>query len=323
VASHTDTRFPKNKIRVLLLENVHDVAVKAFESQGFQVELKVALSEAELIERLEGSNGHEAIHAIGVRSKTALDAKLLSKAKRLLCAGCFCIGTDNHDLPVAAELGIPIFNAPFSNTRSVAELVIGEIIAVSRQLLDRSTECHRGAWFKVSKGCYEVRGKTLGIIGYGHVGSQVSVLAEGLGMRVVYYDVVPKLALGNAVQLGSMEEVLRQSLYVTMHVPQLPTTRNLITATEIALMPKGSYLLNASRGDVVNVDDFATAIKEMHLAGGSADVFPKEPKKNGEAVFDSPLCGLPNDSHFAHRRVDRGGARGHWRGGVQRDHQVH
>lgn len=288
------TRFPKNRIHVLLLENVHTVAIKAFEAQGFQVECKVALTEEELIDRLEGRNGHDAIHAIGVRSKTAMNEHLLSKAKRLLCAGCFCIGTDNHDLPFAAEIGTPFFNAPFSNTRSVAELVIGEIIALSRQLCERSAECHRGAWYKVSKGCYEVRGKTLGIVGYGHVGSQVSVLAEGLGMRVVYFDIIPKLALGNAEQLGSMEEVFSRATYVTLHVPQLESTRNLVTAKEIAWMPKGSYLINAARGDVVNVNDFATAIREGHLGGGAADVFPSEPKKNGEKVFESPLCGLPN-----------------------------
>eukprot|EP00316_Scyphosphaera_apsteinii_P011613 CAMPEP_0119321944 /NCGR_PEP_ID=MMETSP1333-20130426/56864_1 /TAXON_ID=418940 /ORGANISM="Scyphosphaera apsteinii, Strain RCC1455" /LENGTH=422 /DNA_ID=CAMNT_0007329049 /DNA_START=17 /DNA_END=1285 /DNA_ORIENTATION=+ len=294
VSSHKQHSFPKNKIRILLLENVAQVAVDALQKEGFQVEATAALTEEELVARLEGSNGYDAIHAIGVRSKTALTAELLAKSKRLLCIGCFCIGVDNHDLDAAQRHGIPIFNSPFSNTRSVAELVLGEIIAVSRQLLERSIECHRGAWLKVAKGCYEVRGKTLGIIGYGHVGSQVSVLAESLGMKVLYYDVVPKLSMGNAVQCQTIDQVLQQCKYVTIHVPQLESTRNLIGAEQIAMMTPGSFLINASRGDVVDVVAFADAVRSGHLAGGAADVFPFEPKKNGEGVFESPLCGLKN-----------------------------
>jgi len=288
------TRFPKNKVRILLLENVHQRAIDMFHQEGFYVETATALSKEELLDKLAGRNGHEAIHAIGVRSKTVLSAECFELAKRLLCVGCYCIGTDNHDLPKAEQCGIPIFNAPFANTRSVAELVITEIIALSRQLMDRSAECHRGGWYKVSKGCCEVRGKTLGIVGYGHVGSQVSVLAESLGMRVVYHDVIPKMALGNASQCGSMEEVLEQADYVTLHVPRLPSTKNLIGAAQLAAMKKGSYLINAARGEVVVVDDLAEALRSGHLAGAAADVFPSEPKKNGEELFESPLCGLPN-----------------------------
>lgn len=186
--------------------------------------------------KLTGTNGHEAIHAIGVRSKTAITKECFDAAKRLLCVGCYCIGTDNHALDDGERAGIPVFNAPYANTRSVAELVISQIIALSRQMMDRSAECHRGGWFKVSKDCCEVRGKTLGIIGYGHVGSQVSVLAESLGMKVVYYDVVPKMAIGNASQCGSMDEMLPAVDYVTLHVPKLPTTKNLFGAAQFAKM---------------------------------------------------------------------------------------
>lgn len=186
--------------------------------------------------KLTGTNGHEAIHAIGVRSKTAITKECFDAAKRLLCVGCYCIGTDNHALDDGERAGIPVFNAPYANTRSVAELVISQIIALSRQMMDRSAECHRGGWFKVSKNCCEVRGKTLGIIGYGHVGSQVSVLAESLGMKVVYYDVVPKMAIGNASQCGSMDEMLPAVDYVTLHVPKLPTTKNLFGAAQFAKM---------------------------------------------------------------------------------------
>ena len=197
-------------------------------------------------------------------------------------------------LQATSPTGIPIFNAPFSNTRSVAELCLAEILALSRQMTERSAECNRGDWKKVSKGCFEVRGKTLGIIGYGHVGSQVSVLAESLGLKVVFYDVIPKMAMGNARSCQSLDELLGQSDFVTLHVPQLASTVDLIGAKEIAMMPKGSFLINLSRGNVVDVDAFANAIKAGHLAGGGADVFPKEPKGNGEGNFESPLCGLKN-----------------------------
>lgn len=220
--------------------------------------------------------------------------ELIKKSKRLLCVGCFCIGTDNHNLEAAEQCAVPIFNAPFANTRSVAELVIGEIICLARQIYDRTAECHRGAWYKVSNNCYEARGKTLGIIGYGHVGSQVSVLAESLGMKIVFYDVIPKLALGNATQVNSLEECLSMSHFVTLHVPRLASTTNLIDAKAIAHMKKGSFLINASRGEVVDINAFADGVKSGHLAGGAADVFPKEPKANGEGVFECPLLGLKN-----------------------------
>lgn len=293
-AAKNETSFPKSKIRVLLLENCHQVAVDAFRAQGFQVETAVALSEKELNDRLQGTNGQEPIHILGVRSKTAVTADMCRSAKRLLCVGAFCIGTDNHDLGVAEQCGIPFFNSPFANTRSVAELVLCEIIALARQIMDRSAECHRGAWNKVSNGCYEARGKTLGIVGYGHVGAQISVLAEALGMRVVFYDVNPKLPLGNATSCKTLDECLSKSMFVTLHVPQLESTKNLIGAEQISKMPKGSYLINASRGDVVVIDAFAAALKSGHLAGGAADVFPSEPKKNGEGLFKSPLSGCKN-----------------------------
>jgi len=186
--------------------------------------------------KLTGTNGHEAIHAIGVRSKTALTKECFDAAKRLLCVGCYCIGTDNHNLEVGEMNGVPVFNAPYANTRSVAELVLSQIIALSRQMMDRSAECHRGGWFKVSKNCSEVRGKTLGIIGYGHVGSQISVLAESLGMKVVYFDIIPKMAIGNAAQINDLNEMLAVADYVTLHVPKLPSTKNLFGAPQFASM---------------------------------------------------------------------------------------
>ena len=288
------TSFPKNKIRVLLLENVHQCAVDAFKAQGFDVETAVSLPTQTLIDKIKGTHDQQPLHAIGVRSKTAITKQLLQHAPRLLCVGCFCIGTDNHDLDDAENTGVPIFNAPFSNTRSVAELVIGEIIGLSRQLGERSAELHRGEWNKVSKGCHEVRGKSLGIIGYGHVGSQVSVLAEGLGMTIRYFDIIPRMPMGNAIQCSSIEQVLSASNYVTLHVPQTESTRNLLDASKIALMPEKSYLINASRGDVVDINAFSDAVRSGHLAGGAADVFPEEPKSNGQGLFDSPLRGLKN-----------------------------
>ncbi|KAI0563887.1 D-3-phosphoglycerate dehydrogenase [Gracilaria domingensis] len=280
--------FAKSKIRVLVLENIHQSAVDIFKSETFAIEtVPKALSENELIDRIRG------VHLLGIRSKTKVTKAVIEAADKLLAIGCFCIGTDQVDLATAEKHGIPVFNAPFSNTRSVAELVIGEIIALSRKLSDKSRDAHKGMWSKSAAGCAEVRGKTLGIIGYGHIGSQLSVLAEALGMKVVYYDVVSVLPIGNGKALGSMDEVLATADFVSLHVPKAPTTNNLISGPELAKMKKGSYLINASRGTVVDIDALASALKDGHLAGAAVDVFPSEPAKNGPG-FESPLCGLEN-----------------------------
>src|SRR4051795_9212648 len=240
------TSFPKDQIKVLLLENIHASAQALFAAEHFQVEaLKHALKEDELIQKISD------VHLIGIRSKTHITAKALAAAKRLLGVGCFCIGTNQVDLAAANRQGVPVFNAPFSNTRSVAELIISEIIALSRKMTDRSREVHTGIWNKASVDCNEVRNKTLGIIGYGHIGRQLGVLAEGLGMRVLFYDHTPKLPMGNNVAVGSLDELLSRADFVSLHVPETPQTKNMIGARELGLMRKGSFLLNASRGSVV------------------------------------------------------------------------
>lgn len=222
------------------------------------------------------------VHVIGLRSKTKLTAEVLSAAKRLLAIGCFCIGTNQVDLDAAARMGVPVFNSPFSNSRSVAELAMSHIVQLARQTADRNREMHAGIWQKVSSRCFEVRGKTLGIIGYGHIGSQLSVLAEAFGLRVQFYDVLDIMPLGNAIPLESLEELLSTSDFVTIHVPDLPSTRGLIGAEQIALMQDGAYLLNLARGTVVDVEAAAAALKSKKLGGGAFDVYPSEPGKNGE-----------------------------------------
>lgn len=208
---------------------------------------------------------------------------------QLLAVGCFCIGTNQVDLIAAAKAGVAVFNSPFANSRSVAELVIGETICLSRQLADRAMEMRLGEWNKVSKGCYEVRGKTLGIVGYGHIGAQLSVLAEAMGMRVLYYDVIPLMPLGTAKQVENMETLLNHSDFVSLHVPELPETKNLIGKKELEWMKKGSYLLNNARGSVVNIPDLVEALENGHLAGAAVDVFPKEPGSNGKGAFGNDL----------------------------------
>jgi D-3-phosphoglycerate dehydrogenase len=282
------TSYPKDKIKVLLLENVHPSAVAAFNEQGFQVETRTgALSDDELISAISD------VHVLGIRSKTQVRAKHLQHARRLLSLGCFCIGTNQVDDVDANKLGIPVFNAPFSNTRSVAELVIAEVIALARQLFDRSREVHEGKWRKVSANCHEVRGKTIGIVGYGHIGSQVGILAEMLGMRVVFYDVATKLPLGNNRPMPTLEALLQEADYVTLHVPATPKTHHMIGERELKLMKKGSYLLNISRGTVVVLPALAEAITAKHIGGAAVDVYPEEPEANGEG-FKSELRGLPN-----------------------------
>ncbi len=274
--------------KVLLLENIHPVAHERLQEMGFQVEgEKGSLAEAELTEKLKG------YQALGIRSKTQLTAEILRANTQLQVVGAFCIGTNQIDLEEANRLGIPVFNAPYSNTRSVAEMIIAEMVILSRQLGDRSSLAHQGEWKKSAEGSREVRGKTLGIVGYGHIGSQVSVLAEAMGLKVIYYDIIKKLPLGNARAVNSLGELLAQSDFVTLHVPETDQTKNMIGSRELDRMRPGSYLLNASRGTVVDIEALAQSLKSQHLAGAAIDVFPLEPQNN-QQKFASPLQGLSN-----------------------------
>ncbi|MDG6093941.1 phosphoglycerate dehydrogenase [Acetobacter sp. AN02] len=281
--------LPKDKIRILLLEGIHDSAVALLKASGYEnvVRHKGALEGEALREALHGT------HVVGIRSRTQLTREIIESADRLFAIGCFCIGTNQVDLNAAREFGIPVFNAPFSNTRSVAELVIGEIVMLMRRIFSRSGGCHSGEWDKSATNSWEVRGKTLGIIGYGSIGSQLSVLAEAMGMRVIYYDVVDKLGHGNASPTTSLDELLHESDVVSLHVPALPSTKNMIGAKEIATMKRGSFLINNARGNVIDLDAAAEALKSGHLLGAAIDVFPAEPKVAGER-FSSPLQGLDN-----------------------------
>jgi D-3-phosphoglycerate dehydrogenase len=284
----TTTSFPKNQIKVLLLENIHPHAKDLFSAEGFQVEtMSGALGEAELKTKIRD------VHVLGIRSKTQVTDAALAEAKRLITLGCFWIGTNQVDLAAAKARGIAVFNAPFGNTRSVAEMIIGEIVMLSRQLGQRSMEMHQRSWKKISNGCFEVRGKTLGIIGYGNIGSQVSNLAEDLGLRVVFYDVVAKLPLGNAKGCSTLPGLLREADFVTLHVPGTPQTHKMIGAEQLKMMKKGAYLMNASRGNVVDIPALAEALKSGHLAGAAIDVFPEEPENN-IPDYRTDLQGLPN-----------------------------
>ncbi len=282
------TSFPKGQIEAVLLEGVHPHGVGMLKSEGFKVE--------SLPKALEGAALRKAVanaHIIGIRSKTELTAEILAAAPRLLAVGCFCIGTNQVDLDAACAGGVPVFNSPFSNTRSVAELTIAEIIALHRRLCDKSAQMHAGNWDKSADGAHEVRGRTLGIIGYGRIGSQVSVLAESMGLRVIYFDVLPRLPMGNAKSAKSLKEVLEQSDVVSLHVPATPRTEKLIAKRELAQMKKGSYLINNSRGSVVDIKALAEALQAKHLAGAALDVFPEEPAGKGE-TFNSEIRNLPN-----------------------------
>lgn len=273
---------------MLLAENVHVRAAEVFADHGYRVErLKRPLSRDDLIEAASG------VHVLGVRSKTALPGPVINSMPRLLAAGCFCIGTNHVDLSTARARGVPVFNSPFSNTRSVAELTIAECVALSRRLGDRSNEMHAGVWRKSSAGSFEVRGKTLGIIGYGHIGSQVSVLAEAMGMRVLYFDAVPKLPLGNARAVSSLSELLQASDIVSLHVPQTEATQKLIGRDELSAMKAGASLINNARGNVVDVAGLAEALRSGHIGGAALDVFPHEPGSS-EEPFESELRGLDN-----------------------------
>ncbi|KAM0479375.1 hypothetical protein ACHAPX_004586 [Trichoderma viride] len=269
--------FNTQDIKILLLENVNQTGRDILTGQGYQVEaLKTSLPEDQLIEKIRD------VHVIGIRSKTKLSEKVLSEAKNLIVIGCFCIGTNQVDLNYAARRGIAVFNSPFANSRSVAELVIAEIITLARQLGDRSLEMHRGTWNKVSAKCWEVRGKTLGIVGYGHIGSQLSVLAEALGMNVIYYDVVTLMALGTARQVPTLDKLLEEADFVTLHVPDLPETRDMISTAQLNRMKEGSYLINASRGTVVDIPALIVAMRSGNIAGAALDVYPNEPAGNGD-----------------------------------------
>eukprot|EP00043_Microstomoeca_roanoka_P029007 m.20509 g.20509 ORF g.20509 m.20509 type:complete len:420 (-) comp8902_c0_seq1:249-1508(-) len=286
MASKQELADPSS-INVLLMEKISEDAAKTFEDEGFTVKQAVKYNEDELVEAIKG------VHIIGVRSKTKLTARVLQAADKLLAVGCFCIGTDQTDLKVAAAKGIPVFNAPYANTRSVSELVIAEIVMLARQTGDRNNEMHRGEWNKVSAGCYEVRGKTLGVVGYGHVGSQLSVLAEAMGLRVIFYDIEPKLCLGNATQVDSMDQLLTEADFVSLHVPADASTKNLMSAERIKQMKRGSYLINAARGSVVDIKAAADALRSGHLAGGAFDVFPQEPAGH-TTTWQVCLQGCPN-----------------------------
>lgn len=275
-------------LRILLVENIHPIAKEKLEAEGYLVDLiSHAPSEDELIKILPSYD------ALGIRSKTEITKKVLDSIGNITTIGCFCIGTNQVDLSSAKSHGVAVFNAPHSNTRSVAELVIAEMIALSRQLGDRNTKAHQGEWIKSAEGSKEVRGKTLGIVGYGHIGSQVSVLAESMGLKVIFFDTLKKLPLGNARAASTLDELLKESDFVTLHVPEIPETMNMIAERELGLMKKGSYLINASRGTVVVIDALASALKSKHIAGCAVDVFPVEPASNKEK-FVSPLQGLPN-----------------------------
>jgi D-3-phosphoglycerate dehydrogenase len=288
--------FKTGDIKILLLENVNTTAINIFKTQGYQVEFyKSSLPEEELLEKIKD------VHAIGIRSKTKLTEKILKAAKNLVVIGCFCIGTNQVDLDFAAKSGIAVFNSPFSNSRSVAELVIAEIITLARQLGDRSIEMHTGTWNKVSAKCWEIRGKTLGIVGYGHIGSQLSVLAEAMGMNVIYYDIITIMSLGNSKQVDTLDELLNRADFVTLHVPATPDTKNLLSAPQFAAMKDGAYVINASRGTVVDIPALVQAMKAGKIAGAALDVYPHEPAKNGEGLFAdnlnewaSELCSLRN-----------------------------
>ncbi|MDQ3494548.1 MAG: phosphoglycerate dehydrogenase [Pseudomonadota bacterium] len=283
------TSYPRHDIRVLLLEGISDSAVEVFRAAGYTgIEAHPkSLPEADLKARIADA------HIVGIRSRTRLSAEVFNEARRLIAVGCFCIGTNQVDLEAAELAGIPVFNAPYSNTRSVAELVLAEAIMLLRGIPQKSAQCHRGGLSKSAEGSHEARGKILGIVGYGHIGTQVGVLAEGLGMQVLFHDIEAKLSLGNARAAANLDDLLARSDVVTLHVPETPATRMLIDAQQLARMKPGAHLLNASRGSVVDIDALAAALRSGHLAGAAVDVFPVEPKGNDDR-FESPLLGMDN-----------------------------
>lgn len=283
------TSFPKDKIKVLFLENISDKAVQYFKQQGYADVKKIAgsLSEEELIKVIKD------VHILGIRSKTFISKKVLDSAKKLQAIGCFCIGVNQVDLKACKQKGIAVYNAPYSNTRSVAELAIGASILLIRRILDKNNAAHKGIWNKDAKGSFELRGKTLGIIGYGNIGTQLSVMAEAMGMRVQFFDIETKLPLGNAQAKKSIKEIVSSSDIISLHVPETNQTKNLINKSVLKQFKSGSILVNYARGEVVDLEALAEAIKEKHIAGAAIDVFPVEPEKNGD-TFSTPLQGLSN-----------------------------
>jgi D-3-phosphoglycerate dehydrogenase len=283
------TSLDKQKIKILFLESVDASAVKLLAAEGYSnVESRRgAISSDDLIAAVKD------VHILGIRSRTTVTREVLTSASKLIAIGCFCIGTDQVDLATAQARGIPVFNAPFSNTRSVAELVIAEIVMLCRGIPERNTAAHRGIWLKALRGAVEVRGKTLGIVGYGHVGLQVALLAEAMGMRVLYVDVEDKLSLGNAKRVASLDDLLAASDMVTLHVPGIASTKGLIGERELALMRRGAGLINASRGSVVDIEALAAALDSGHLSGAAIDVYPTEPQSD-EDPFDTPLRRFDN-----------------------------
>jgi D-3-phosphoglycerate dehydrogenase len=289
MAEKKSTSYPKEKINILLLENISEKAVAHIKESGYVSVRKLngALSEEELMKEVKD------VHLLGIRSKTQITQKVLDAATKLQAIGCFCIGVNQVNLKAATSKGVVVFNAPYSNTRSVAELVIGLSIILIRRIVDKNKAAHEGIWMKEAKGSYELRGKTLGIVGYGNIGSQVSVMAESLGMKVIYSDIVTKLPLGNAQQIKHLKDLLSQSDIVTLHVPETTQTKNLINKANLKYFKKGSILLNYARGEVVDLDALRKALVDGHLSGAAVDVFPWEPEKNGDR-FQTPLQDLPN-----------------------------
>lgn len=284
-----ETSYPRNKIKVLLLESISNSAIQEFQHHGY-TEIKKhsgALSEKDLMAAIKG------VHILGIRSKTKVTENVIAKADKLLSIGCFCIGTNQVDLKSATQKGVAVFNAPYSNTRSVAELIIGLCVMLIRKIADKNTAAHKGIWLKEAKGSYELRGKTLGIIGYGNIGTQVSVMAEAMGMNVIYYDITTKLPHGNAKQVRDLRELLKASNIVTLHVPSDATTHNMINDETLSHLQKSSILINYSRGDVVDLNALKKFIENGTIAGAAIDVFPEEPEKNGDE-FSTILQNLPN-----------------------------
>ncbi len=285
----TKTSYPRDKIRILLLENISDAAAAELKAGGYaEIErISGAMSEADLTGAVRG------VHLLGIRSKTQISKNVIAAADKLLAIGCFCIGVNQVDLRAATERGVAVFNAPYSNTRSVAELVIGLSVMLIRKIADKNTAAHNGTWMKDAAGSFELRGKTLGIIGYGNIGSQVSIMAEAMGMHVLYYDISTKLPHGNARQIRDLKELLKRSHIVTLHVPSDATTRNLLNAETMRQMRKGAVLINHSRGDIVDLDALKKRIEKGAISGAAVDVFPVEPEKNGDA-FSTVMQNLPN-----------------------------
>lgn len=283
------TSYPKDKIKVLFLENISDTAVQYFKVQGYTDVKKVsgALSEEELIKVIKD------VHILGIRSKTFISKKVVDSAKKLQAIGCFCIGTNQVDMKACKQKGIAVFNAPYSNTRSVAELVIGSSIMLIRKIVDKNAAAHKGIWNKDAKGSFELRGKTLGLIGYGNIGTQTSIMAEAMGMKVKFYDVETKLPLGNAQSVKTIKELVSTSDIVSLHVPETSSTKNLINKEVLKQFKQGSILINYARGEVVDLDALAAALQSKHLSGAAIDVYPWEPEKNGDS-FETPLQGLSN-----------------------------